>query len=410
MPAKTIWWPLFTTNFLGVLNDNFLKTLACFICVAWVGLEYEELLVTGAAGALVLPYVLLSPLAGRWAVVFSKKKVVRIAKAAEVGILCLAGAGFIFQWVWVVLACIVLMGTQSCLFSPAKYGLIRDIGGPQRISYGTGLMEMVSFLGMLSGTLAASFLSGFYANGTIHSVDLAAIMITIALLGFATSLCLKATEAPPEEERETLRPFKYLLDCYREARTYPGLNRIIFVLSVFWFVAGIVQMTLLVFCRRDMGLNDFQTGFALTLAAIGTGAGCFLSGLIAKKERRTRIVTVTGLGTGLLFLSLFFFPMPLFLFGVVMTLVGLLCGLYKVPFDASIQEKVPGRALGRMLAYANQVSFLFILAASAAFGLITRWLPNKYVFLFLAIVMIVTTLFVTFSKYLWADEKKGKSE
>ncbi|NLF81022.1 MAG: hypothetical protein GX566_00830, partial [Bacteroidales bacterium] len=146
------WWPLLSTNFLGVLNDNYLKTLACFIAVGWVGMEYEETLVSLAAGSLVLPYVFLSPLAGRWAVTFKKIHVVRIAKAAEIPIMIVASAGFLFHNVWLVMFSILFMGIQSSLFSPSKYGLIRDIGGKEHIAYGTGNMEMVSFLGMILGT------------------------------------------------------------------------------------------------------------------------------------------------------------------------------------------------------------------------------------------------------------------
>ena len=40
MSGKPRWWPLLVTNF-RVFNDNYLKTLACFIAVSWVGTEYE---------------------------------------------------------------------------------------------------------------------------------------------------------------------------------------------------------------------------------------------------------------------------------------------------------------------------------------------------------------------------------
>ena len=65
MAKRKNWFSLFFTNYLGVLNDNFLKTLACFICIAWVGKENESMVVTLASAALVIPYLLFSPLAGR---------------------------------------------------------------------------------------------------------------------------------------------------------------------------------------------------------------------------------------------------------------------------------------------------------------------------------------------------------
>ena len=50
MAKRKNWFSLFFTNYLGVLNDNFLKTLACFICIAWVGKENESMVVTGIGG------------------------------------------------------------------------------------------------------------------------------------------------------------------------------------------------------------------------------------------------------------------------------------------------------------------------------------------------------------------------
>ena len=76
MAKRKNWFSLFFTNYLGFLNDNFLKTLACFICIAWVGKENESMVVTLASAALVIPYLLFSPLAGRLAKIYKKRKIV----------------------------------------------------------------------------------------------------------------------------------------------------------------------------------------------------------------------------------------------------------------------------------------------------------------------------------------------
>ncbi|HQI29421.1 MAG TPA: hypothetical protein PLG35_00595, partial [Bacteroidales bacterium] len=69
-------------------------------------------------------------------------------------------------------------------------------------------------------------------------------------------------------------------------------------------------------------------------------------------------------------------------------------------------RKVPGRNLGHMLGYSNQMSFLFILAASAVFAIISRYAETRAVFLFLGTLMGLTTLFVVFSKYLWSTKQE----
>ena len=154
---KRSFGPLFYTNLWGVLNDNFLKTLACFVAVKWVDPQYQTLTISIAAGALVLPYILLSPLADRLTHHFSKIKVLRIAKWLELPIIAVAVAGFWTQTIATVIAAIVLMGVQSSLYSPSKFGLVRDIGGTARVSVGIGGMEAIGFAGMLAGTVLASF-------------------------------------------------------------------------------------------------------------------------------------------------------------------------------------------------------------------------------------------------------------
>ncbi len=389
------------TNFLGVLNDNYLKTLACFIAVGWVGTQYEAPLVSLAAGSLVVPYVFLSPLAGRWAVIFNKLSVVRIAKRAEIPIMVLASAGFLLRSVSLVMISILLMGIQSCLFSPSKYGLIRDIGGPDHIAYGTGNMEMVSFLGMIMGTMMASFFAR-----VIPAWGLSLTFIAIALGGVLSSLSIRAKETPPEKDTLTIRPVLFLVQSIAQAKKYKGLNSVVVALSVFWFIAGLIQMTLLVYCRRNLGMSDFSTGLVLTAAAVGTGAGCFLSGFISEKIDNKILVPSCGLTITLLFFILYSFRIGGFYFGLLFFITGFICGLYKVPFDTAIIRKVPGRNLGHMLGYSNQLSFLFILAASAVFALITRFAEMRAMFLFLGTVMGLTTLFIIFSKYLWSTKQE----
>ena len=68
---KNSFVPLFVTNLFGTLNDNFLKTLASFIVIGWISDSSLRPVFMGiTAGALVLPFILFSPLADRLTVVF----------------------------------------------------------------------------------------------------------------------------------------------------------------------------------------------------------------------------------------------------------------------------------------------------------------------------------------------------
>lgn len=385
---KRRWLPLFVTNYLGVMNDNFLKTLASFICVLWVGKEYESLVVTSASAALVIPYLLFSPLAGRLAKIYPKRKIVVWAKLSEMLIMLVAIAGFLSRSTLTVIFSILLMGLQSALFSPSKYGLIRDIGGEEGISYGSGAMEMFAFVGILSGTLLASFLSE-----SVSIPFLCVLLFLIALLGWGSSLTIKANEsAPLKKTEDTLNPVKFVKEMYVRAKSLNGLNLIILGLAVFWLLGSMIQMILIIFCRNDLGMTDFQTGIVMSMAAIGIGAGCFMAGIFSKKRIELGLVPLGGVLTGIFFLVIYFSNAGGILFGVFVFLAAFFSGFFKVPLDAWIQGNVKGRELGDVLAYSNMIQFLFMLFASVIFWCIDRFLETKLMFIFLGVLILAITV------------------
>ena len=158
------WLKLFLLNFVGVLNDNFMKHCIIFVSVWWVMPEWmtQSQLIAAVSAALVLPYLLLSPYSGEIAERFEKQKIVRWMKLLELPIVALAGVGFWIESVWMVLLAVLLMGMQSCLYSPAKYGLIRDVEGEKGVAFGSGMFEMMAFLGILVGTIIAAYISDHY--------------------------------------------------------------------------------------------------------------------------------------------------------------------------------------------------------------------------------------------------------
>lgn len=387
------WLSLFVTNYLGVLNDNFLKTLACFICIAWVGREQESMVVTAASAALVVPYLIFSPLAGRLAKVCSKRKVVVWAKFCEILIMFVAAGGFLCRSTAWVLCSVLLMGLQSALFSPSKYGLIRDIGGEEGLSFGSGAMEMFAFVGILTGTLMAAFLSE-----SVSIPVLCVILFAVALAGWLCSLTIRAEEgAPMRESGETLNPVRFARDMYRRAGAFPGLNLVVGGLAVFWLIASMIQMTLIVYCGNELGMSDSETGLVMSLVAVGIGSGCYLAGVFSRRQVELGLVPLGGVTTGAMFLLIFFSDAGGVLFAFLAFGAAFCSGMFKVPLDAWIQANVKGREVGDMLAYSNLITFLFMLFASGIFGGIELLMETKFVFLFLGALTFLIT-FVLFAR------------
>ncbi len=381
--------PLYITNFFGTLNDNFLKTLASFTVISWLPNERMKSIAMGiTAGALVLPYIVCSPLADRLTVIWRKTRIVQVAKWVELPIMLVAVLGFLFKSPWLVIGAVLLMGLQSALYSPAKYALIRDIGGEERISTGMGGMEGVSFLGVLIGTVAGAVVSEASSSSLRYGC-----LVAFASLGLAASYTICAHEEL-SRSLHAINPFRYLSRAYRMAKRYDGLNAIVFTLSTFWWGAAMLQMGLLVY-GESIGLNATKTGSLLCVAAVGIVLGQIIAGIIDRRYFLLGVTPLTGLVASLLLGVLYFMQLSPVMFAIILGVLAFDLGLFKLPFDAEIQKVVKGSKLNTMLSYFNQVSFLFMLAASGCYALVS-WLfgPRAFLLLLAVAFLIVPFVFV----------------
>ena len=383
--------PLFVTNFFGVINDNFLKMLASYVVLTWLGDAQLQSVFMGATGAaLVVPYILFSPLADRLTVVFEKKHILRYAKFVELPIVALGAVGFFCQSVTLVILAILLMGVQSSLYSPSKYALVRDVGGEGRISTGMGGMEGIAFAAVLGGTIAASFAAD-KAGPWVWT----AALLGFAALGLVSSLRVRADEVK-SREIHAINPLRYMLRARRQAKRYRGLNAVILTLSVFWGVAAMLQLGLVTYGKQVLGLDSVHTGAILALAAVGIVVGQVLAGLVDRRHYLLGATLLTGWIAAALLAVLFFAPLSPTVFAAVTGLLAFDLGFFKLPLDAEIQKVVKGPKLNTMLAYFNQVSFLFMLAASGVYALVSWAFGPRAFLLVLAFALLVAPLWFLF--------------
>ncbi|MCT4591738.1 MAG: MFS transporter [Carboxylicivirga sp.] len=408
----TEWLPLFITNFLGVLNDNLLKTLIGFVCVVWLGAESKATLVSSAAALLVLPYIFLSPWAGKLAKDHKKATIIQWAKLGEIPIMAIAALGFIFNSIALVLTAMLLMGLQSCLYSPSKYGIIRDIGGKEGISFGTGAMEMITFIAVLLGTFMGGYLSdiqGSAMNFNRQTIVIVLSILAIALIGWLFSLKIKPKESHPvDDPDDTLNPFLFPLKWYRWSKSIKGINYTVLGLSVFWLIGSMIQMNLYIYCEEVLKLSNTATGSIMAFVAIGIGAGCYAAGVLSKHRVNTRLVTFGGIGMTLSMLAIILLPPNKVVFTGLIILFAFFAGLFKIPLNSFLQDRVQGRALGPVIAYNNQMVFIAILISAGIFALVEEYLGTLSVFVtILAVTIAITTV-------LWlripGARKEGKGE
>ncbi|WP_430816140.1 MFS transporter [Carboxylicivirga sp. RSCT41] len=393
---KANWLPLFITNFLGVLNDNYLKYLVFFISTTWMMKDKESIVIMLASALFVIPYIAFSPIAGKLARDHSKAKIIQRAKLYEIPIMAIASLGFILQSVSITMFAIFLMGLQSCLFSPAKYGIIRDIGGKEGIPFGTGAMEMLTFMGVLIGTYIAGVTSDISLIDSLapyRTIIVCCALILFAVMGWLFSLKIAPRETvPDDEEQTTLNPVAFLINSYKWSRRIPGLNSVIIGLATFWAIGSLLQMNITVHCRNMLELSDTATSSIMALVAIGIGAGCYVTGVISNKQVKMYLVPIGGTGMLICVASIFIFNPETILFTVLIVLTAFFAGVFKIPLNAFIQDRVEGRKLGLILAYNNLMLFTFILLSAGVFGVVETMANSLMVFGAVTAITLVITI------------------
>src|SRR6476620_5096575 len=186
--------PLFATQFLGAFNDSLFKqAVVLFVTYQLYSDPAKAFQFSAIAqGLFILPFFLLSALSGQLADDHDKARLIRIIKAAEIGIMVVGGAGILLANIPIMLAAVFAMGVHSTFFGPIKYAILPQHLRKDEVLGGTGLVEAGTYIAILGGTILAGMLA------TIPSAA-AGATVGIACLGYLAGR--QVPPAPPAAER-----------------------------------------------------------------------------------------------------------------------------------------------------------------------------------------------------------------
>ena len=154
------FWCLMVTQFQTAFSDNALKNLVILLVLgSALPVEERDTRVALAGALFAAPFILFSMLGGWLADRFSKPLIMGYVKLAEIGIMLFAALALAWGWSALELAAIFLMGCHSALFAPSKYGVLPELLPHDRLSWGNGILELLTFLGIIFGIAAAGLLA-----------------------------------------------------------------------------------------------------------------------------------------------------------------------------------------------------------------------------------------------------------
>src|SRR4029079_8634349 len=180
---KRGFWSVWATQFQESFSDNAYR---------WIVISYvanmaihagstREYLNTLAGILFAAPFVLFSPTGGYLADRFSKRSVILGTKFAELAVMAIALVGLFAGSLPIMLVALFLRGIQSSCYSPSKFGMLPEVLPEHRLSWGNGLIELGSFLAIISGTIVGT---SMYAGFSAHLGYAGAILFAITFAGF----------------------------------------------------------------------------------------------------------------------------------------------------------------------------------------------------------------------------------
>jgi MFS family permease len=362
---------LLVAQFLAAFNDQAIHASAMFFAI------HRKTLTQADAISLMpilfyAPWAIFCTIAGYMADRFSKRQSLVFWKIAEIGITGVALAGFYMGSVqgarigpWLVLSTVFLMGMHSAFFVPAKYGAMPEILQPHLLSRGNGLLESLSFLAVILGTVCGGVLSFTFKD---REWGIGVVLMSLALIGAGASFLIERMPAANPLRPFPKNPFKPLWQNLGTMLRSRQLALAVLAIAFFTFVVAFMRGTMYMHGEtRNPHWSELETSIVVGVVALGIGLGSPLAGSLSGGKVELGLVPLGGVG---MMLSLAVVAVTLnstpWLVGCLIAL-GFFTGFYIVPMYTLLQHRAPKASKGDLLASSNFINVVGAIAASVLF-------------------------------------------
>lgn len=300
-------------------------------------------------------YVLLGPLAGRWADAWPKARLMSLVNAIKlIGVITLGfGASPLFVF--------AAIGCGAAAYAPARYGMLPELAAGRALLQANAAMEIVTVAAILGG-----FALGSWLVSAATTTSACAILALLYGLGAAATLPLDRPASAQSGNATSFRAGIGVLLGDIAARHSLALT------SIFWAAAAVLQFLMIDWARRTLGLSLARAAFLPALFALGMVAGAVAAANAQRAASPFRsLMCGLALGGGILL-------MPLMTgIGSACTLLastGVLAGGLLVPMNAMLQQRgaalmLPGLSVAVQNFLENALSIVFL----ACYGGALAW-------------------------------------
>ena len=411
--------PFFWTQFSGAANDNLFKfaftvMVTYQLHVSWLPPESAGLVI----GALfILPFLLFSATSGQLADKLDKAVLIRFVKTLEIGIMLLAGWGFIAHNVPALLLCVALMGLHSTLFGPVKFAYLPQHLSERELTGGNGMVEMGTFVAILLGNVAGGLMIAIPETG---ARDTAWACVALAVLGRVLAQAVPVSAPTDPTLKINWNPFSETWRNLLLARQNVVVFRSLLGISWMWFFGAVFLSQFPSFARNVLHGNEQVASLLLVVFSIGIGTGALLCEMLSRRHVEIGLVPLGAIGMSVFSIDLYFasraLPPALGLslsqfidqaahWRVMadLALLSLFAGIYSVPMYALIQLRSQPTHRARIIAANNILNALFMIVSSIGVGLLLGLhftIPQVFLIVGLLNAVVAFYIFMLVPEYL----------
>lgn len=351
---------------------------------------------------MLLPFILMLSPSGFLADRFPKNLVMKISAFFSVFLTLIVCCSYYFGAFWFAFGLTFIMAVQSALYSPSKYGYIKELVGKDLLAMGNGALNAISIVAILAamGIFSLAFESLYDPTQEplkqVAPLGIVLVLLAILELFFAYRL--------PKIKKGN-RTLHFDTKSYFRGKLFTQNLRLIFQhkiiwlciigISIFW---GISQLYLVVFpvYTKNVLLEDntFYVQLCLALSGVGVIIGSLISGQFSKNYLELGLIPLGALGILAMSLMMPYFH-SLFIYGFIFFFFGLCGAFFIIPLNSLIQFYAKEDELGKILAGNNFVQNVFMFSFLALAILFANLeLPPVYLFYLIIFVALFGAIYV----------------
>ena len=287
---KRRFLPLFITQLFNAFNDNLYKTaMVLFVVYSVYNSESAEATFSAlASGLFILPFFILSALAGQLADMRDKARIIRTVKFCEIGLMMIGATGLYLAWrgiavetiaIPLLLLALFLTGVQSTFLGPIKYAILPQHLKKGEVLAGTGLVEAGTYVAILAGTILAGWIPVEWAAGGI---------IGTSVLGYIASRQVPA--APPTGPVEKLdwHIFRASVDLVKRTAHDRQIFFAIMAISFFWTIGAVLFIQFPPLAKNTLMASKEVASLFLVVFSVGVAIGSVSVNALLKGEVSAR--------------------------------------------------------------------------------------------------------------------------